>query len=272
MNTNTNKEVTELELFQKQLSEINDLNLNITNNLIEIGNSVYPTRNIASTKIIEKTFEKDEYYGGNGKLTLISFVMILTIFFGTIYTTIIAIIGVYGFYKSLKKLRKINYTYYGLSLVTNGGTSDLLFSDDKEFILKISKIVSSALIEKKDIHYNIHIGDKNFIDNSNTNITNNINLNVEHHHGLSKEDLAFLMGDFKNAMEKLYSEISNIKEAQVSKEELQNIANEINSKEPNVSKIKKSWDIIKKACDGYDTINTLSDFGSMIGRATMLFV
>ncbi|WP_323589548.1 hypothetical protein, partial [Aliarcobacter butzleri] len=64
MNTNTNKEVTELELFQKQLSEINDLNLNITNNLIEIGNSVYPTRNIASTKIIEKTFEKDEYYGG----------------------------------------------------------------------------------------------------------------------------------------------------------------------------------------------------------------
>ena len=34
MNTNTNKEVTELELFQKQLSEINDLNLNITNNLL----------------------------------------------------------------------------------------------------------------------------------------------------------------------------------------------------------------------------------------------
>ncbi|AZL53772.1 hypothetical protein EI285_03930 [Aliarcobacter skirrowii] len=267
-----NEQVDELELFQKKLSETNKLNLNITNNLIEIGNSVYPVRNIASTKIIEKNFLKHEYYGGNGKLAIISFLMIITIFFGTIFTTIVAILGAYGFYKSLKKSRYIPYNYYGLSLVTNGGTSDLLFSDDKEFILKISKIISNALIEKQNIQYSIHIGDKNFIDNSKTQITNNINLHVEHHQGLSKEDLEFLMGDFKYTMEKLYSELSNIKEAQVSKEELENIVNEINSKEPNVSKIKKSWEIIKKACDGYDTITTLSDFGSMIGRATMIFI
>ncbi|MCT7604415.1 DUF6232 family protein [Aliarcobacter butzleri] len=258
------------ESFQKQLSENNKLNLKITNQLIEFGSAVYPMRNIASTNIVEKIVNEIVFTGK--KVVLISLVMFLTIFFGTSFTTIVGIIGIVGIVIGSKMSKTIVHKYYGLALVTNGGTSDLLFSEDREFILKISRIITNAMIENKSVQYNIHIGDKNFIDNSQTKIINNINLNVEHHHGLSKEDLEFLMGNFKSTMEKLYSEISNIKEAQVSKEELENIVNEINSKEPNVSKIKKSWDIIKKACDGYDTISTLSDFGSMIGRVTMMFV
>ncbi|MCT7633048.1 DUF6232 family protein [Aliarcobacter butzleri] len=256
-------------LFKEQLAENNKLNLNITNQLIEFGSSVYPMRNIASTKIVEKTLYETIFFGK--RLAQISLLLFLTIFFGTEETTILGIIGIFGLIVALFLRKKVPHTFYGLALVTNGGTSDLFFSDDKDFILKISRIVTSAMVENKNIKYDIHIGDKIFIDNSQTKITNNINLNVEHHHGLSKEDLEFLMGDFKNTMEKLYSEISDIKEAQVSKEELQNIANEINSKEPNTSKIKKSWNIIKKACDGYDTINTLTDFGSMLGRVTMIF-
>jgi hypothetical protein len=264
----------ELVEFQKQINESFNINLKITNQLIEYGNSVYPMRNIASTKLIEKILNEKIFNGK--KVMIISILMFLTIFLGTTFTSILGVAGIIAFFVSFNMYKNIEHKYYGLALVTNGGTSDLLFSQDKEFILKISGIITKAMVENGNIKYNIHIGNKTFIDNSKTeisnNITNNINLKVEHHHGLSKEDLEFLMGDFKNTMEKLYSEIANIKDTQLSRDELTNIVNEINSEKPDISKIKKSWNLIKTACDGYGTLTTLGDFGSMISRVTMMFI
>ncbi|MDK2082877.1 DUF6232 family protein [Aliarcobacter butzleri] len=264
----------ELAKFQKQVYESYSIALKISNQLIEYGNSVYPMRNIASTNLVEKVLNEKKFEGQ--KVMIVSILMFLTIFFGTTITTILGIAGIIGFFVSLKMYKNIEHKYYGLALVTNGGTNDLLYSQDKEFISKIGEIIKKAMIENGDVQFNIHIGDKTFIDNSKTeithNITNNIDLKVEHHHGLSKEDLAFLMGDFKTTIEKLYSEIANIKDAQLSKEELDNIVSEINSKNPDVSKIKKSWNLIKTACDGYGTLTTLGDFGSMIGRVTLMFI
>ncbi len=256
--------------FINELDEINNFNLKISNQVIEFKNSVYPMRNIASTKVIDKILIENIFVGK--KAMLVSFGLFLTIFFTTTFTTVLAIIGVFGMIVASKMFKPIEHKYYGLALVTNAGTNDLLYSEDKEFILKISEIITKAMIENKNIKYSIHIGDKNFINNSNVEINSNIDLNIEHHQGISKDDMEFLIGEFKNSLEKIYTEINSIKEFQAAKEELDNIVKEINSKQPNASKIKKSWDIIKKTCEGYDTINTLAEFGSMIGRATMIFV
>jgi len=190
---------------------------------------------------------------------------------GGIVALILFAIG--GWFISLEKNEIHNF--FGLSIETNSGSNELFFSKDKDFIEKIRDMLSKAL-SNNNIRTTIHIGDKNFVDNSVTNnkINQNTyyNLNIEHHDFLTKEEETFLLNDFKESIEKLYNELGSIKEAQLTREKLNEIVKEINSDKPDTGKIKQSYEKIKSIADGYNTVSSLSEFGGIIGRTIMMFI
>ena len=176
-----------------------------------------------------------------------------------------------------KTQQDTHYKYYAVQIQINSGAQDLFYSTDKVFIDKVSNIIYDVLAqENSGISYNINIADKQIIDNSvtikneTTNYISNYDIKVEHH-GLSKEDLEFILGDFKKSIENLDVQFQKVNDS-AAREQLKEIVNEINSEKPSPNKIKKLWESAKTAADGYETIAGLADFGDKVMRAAMMFV
>ncbi|UFH59937.1 DUF6232 family protein [Sulfurovum mangrovi] len=270
------------EDFKNEVEQSKQFPLNIKDGVLDYRNTTYPLRNISHIKLVEKSVTEMTTGFFKALLGLLGIgILILGLFAffgnctrgqygGTVASAIMIILG--AWLRSLVK--EEDHQFYGLAIETNSGSNELFFSDDKDFIEKVKEVLSRALAHPNDIRYTIHIGDKHFIDNSVRNLTQNsyYEFNVEQHTGLSEEQKDYILGDFKRSIEKLQDELSTINESQVTKNELSNIVNEINSDRPDPSKIKQSYEKIKSIADGYSTITSLSEFGGAIGRTVMMFV
>ncbi len=271
------------EEFAQEVELSKHRTLRIEDGILQYGNTTYPLRNISHVKIIQKELEENK---SGWFIKLLAFIGGILVILGLIVllvacsdgsggagvvSVVLIIIG--GWIVSLQK--KETHIFYGLAIETNSGSNELFFSEDEQFIKRVRDILSKALANS-DVRTTIHIGDKNFIDNS---VTNNqaehhthYNFNIEHHEGLSKEEKEFLLHDFKESVEKLYEELGSIKESQVTREQLDEIVKEINSEKPDVGKIKRAYEKIKSATEAYDTISSLGEFGKMVGQTVIMFM
>jgi len=263
----TDNEDVKYERFKNKVEENKLIPLIITNSIIEYGSTTYPVRNISHIKLVEKTMlEKEEESILVGILALLGYVGIF--FYGL--GIILLIIAWFLDRKRNKDI--IHHTFYGLSLETNSGSSDLFFSEDKSFIVKIKDLITKVMASSGNVNYEVHIGDKNFIDNSTTNNYTHFEMKVDHHHGLSEEDKKFITEDFKQSIEQLNNEVMKMKNTDKSIEELSKIVDEVNSDNPNPSIIKKYWESFKTITEGYDTLTSATEFGIKVGAVASMFL
>ncbi len=265
----------------KELNEIKELStspLSITGDLIRFGSTVYPVGNIASSSVIEKMVIRPNEPKFKGKWLLVLSVILLIVGFNT--NAFLSIIGAISIIISLFMRTKPSpdiFKYYGVQIQTNSGASDLFFSEDKEFIEKVAELIVNVLIKSgKSYSYTVNIADKIIQDTSvkvqNTEINHVSNFDIKvQHSGLSKEDMDYLVGDFKKSIEGLDIKLQEVKD-QTARDELSKLVEEINSEKPDPSKMKKSWEKVSKLCDSYETVSTISDVGSQVMKAIMMFV
>jgi len=279
--------------YEEKIEELEEINKNaklpleLTNKMISFGNTSYPVRNISSVTTIEKTVRDGDIKKNikkNPFLYIIGgFFMLIGI--GNVFSGTDLFWGIFwliiGFpifidgtsnYKLVPKLNKV----YGIQLQTNSGTLDLFFSEDKEFIENIYQLIYKILSDDSyNIQYTINIADKQIIDNSinikneTNNYTTNLTIKVKQE-GISKEDLEFIYGDFQKALENLDTRLQEVQD-NTAREQLQEIVNEVNSEEPNPSKIKKIWKKLDDMCSKYDTLSTISDIGETILKGASIF-
>lgn len=274
--TSETKENADSQLYK--MNESAKMPLMITNDVIKVGGTVYPVRNIASSAIIKKRITKIKDPTIRPGFLMVGIILIASSFgIGSVFIFFLgAAISILSIILT-ETYPNEYFDYYGIQIQTNSGSQDLVFSQDKSFMEKVSNLIVEALSSNgKSNNYTINIADKIINDNS-TNIQNNkvnyisnFDIKIEHH-GLSKDDLEFLLGDFKKSIENFDTKLQEIKDEN-SREELTKIVKEINSEKPNPSKIKNSWEVIKKACDSYETMSTISDVGAQVMKAAMIFV
>jgi len=273
------EEIIQSESITKQMNQDSQQSLYLTNTMITFGDISYPVRNISSVevkpnKVITSITEK--WIGW--KIALIIFIIGVIIIFMADTKGPLIIILILLIFATILKTEKIPSitTYYSVQLETNAGKQDLLFSQDKEFMEKIHTSVYKILSnQSSNIQYTINIADKQIIDNSTNiqnetnNYTTNFNIEVKQE-GISKEDLAFIYGDFKKALEDLDTKLEKVQD-NTAREQLQAIVNEVNSEDPNPSKIKKIWKKVEDICAGYDTLSSVSDIGETILKVASIF-
>jgi len=259
-----------IEEFRQQMNKSSTIPLSISNNIIKYGGTVYPIKNISYTSVVEKEVSSEKW---NGLPFIAIGVVLFLLGFGYFLFFIFSIVlFIFG-----AKSYKTNYqTFYGLVLQTNSGSSELFFSADKDFIIKISDLIIMAMEDSGNINQTINIGEQIFHDNSTNikheehNYISNFHLNVTHHHGLSKEDLAFLTNDFTNILTKLDKQFNDIKEEK-GREEIKKIIEEINSDKPRPSAIKKAYEKAKAIAEANDMIENLGKVGTAIASVITMF-
>lgn len=261
-----NKMGNEYENFKNEVEENKLIPLSITNSIVEYGSTTYPVRNISHIKLVEKTILSEEKMSG-----LVAFLYLMGLV-GIFFYGIGIILLIIAWFSDRSRNKDIRHVFYGLSLETNSGSSDLFFDEDKSFIVKIKDLITKAIANNENINQEVHIGDKNFIDNSTTNNHAHFEIKVDHHHGLSETDKEFITGDFKRNLEDLNTELIRMKDADKSMKELSKIVEEVNSDNPNPSTIKKYWESFKTITEGYDTLTTATDFGIKVGAVASMFL
>src|SRR5690606_8323944 len=101
---------------------------------------------------------------------------------------------------------------FGIELLSNSGGMTLFWSRDESFMGKVRDLVFEALTtSSRTFNYNVNIDNKNIMDNSvnildkSTNTFLDYSINFNAYEGLSKEQVAFLNGQFNEALNELGS-------------------------------------------------------------------
>lgn len=264
--------------------------MKITADAITLENQIYPTKNISSAKMITKD-TKVELQGDERnaamKQTAIWFVASLVVAYVCFFMIgglVFVILGIFAllfligsaleFFQTPTKTQK----EYGLELLTNAGAVSLFWSSNEEFMQEVKEAVFEAISTSSDNpNYYVNIEKQEISDNStvtiNNTVINNFDYSIqEHHHaGLSKEDLAFLTGEFNTEIARLGEAIEGSKNDEMI-EQYRAIVEGFNTPEPDGGVLLKGWKRLKSLCEGYEVAATLGSAGATILSGINLFL
>lgn len=281
--------------------------MEITSKSIRYNSQIFPVKNIANSRLVEKPHRGDETKAAEDQNHKV-FRNYLVLFFGavvfltikyfpefgsygtslvedvvTAFVTLFAIsivpaILLYTifvrnifFLKTDPPLDKI----YGIELVTNSGSSNLFWNEDQNFVRKVGEKIFAVLEGEDDVALTVNLDNRTILDASST--TNNTTINhnydysiqVKQYEGIQPEAMSYFTDTLSKNLEDLGAKIESVNSPEL-QADMQALVSEFNEKKPNPSVISSLWNRVKQLGDGCGLANDLIATGGVVMGALSL--
>ena len=281
--------------------------MEITSKSIRYNSQIFPVKNIANSRLVEKPHRGDETKAAEGRnqkvfrgylVFLLVAILVLTVmylpmastrrtsfgeeiggaFIFSFLTAIIPAILIHSIFvknifmeKTDPPLDKI----YGIELVTNSGSSNLFWNEDEDFVRKVGEKIFAVLEGEDDVSLTVNLDNRTILDASST--TNNTTINhnydysiqVKQYEGIQPEAMSYFTDTLSKNLEELGAKIESVNSPEL-QADMQALVSEFNEKKPNPSVISSLWNRVKQLGDGCGLANDLIATGGVVMGALSL--